>query len=264
MCETSFAAASAVRDLGDGTYAADIVPGWDIIGNAHGGYLLAIAARAAGDAAGRPDPVSVTAHYLSPGTAGAVSVGTRVLRSGRRFATVRADLSAGDTPILSLLGTFGDLADTGGFARVEGSPPELPDPGDCVRLPAEEPFSRPFNDRVELRLPPDDAAMTPQQGPLRVSGWIRFADGEPFDSIGLLLAIDALVPAAWRAGLPEGWTPTLELTVHVRARPAPGWLRGAFTTRFISGGLLEEDGELWDSAGRMVAQSRQLALVPRG
>jgi acyl-CoA thioesterase len=53
------------------------------------------------------------------------------------------------------------------------------------------------------------------------------------------------------------------LTAHVRARPAPGWLRCVFTTRFVTGGFLEEDGELWDDTGRLVAQSRQLALIPR-
>ena len=51
-------------------FAGEVHDGWDIAGNANGGYLLAIAGRAMRDASGRPDPVSVTAHYLRPGTPG--------------------------------------------------------------------------------------------------------------------------------------------------------------------------------------------------
>jgi hypothetical protein len=65
------------------------------------------------------------------------------------------------------------------------------------------------------------------------------------------------------ARLPVAWTPTVELTAHVRASPAPGWLRCRFSTRFVTAGFLEEDGEVWDSTGRLVGQARQLALVPR-
>ena len=82
--------------------------------------------------------------------------------------------------------------------------------------------------------------------------------------VGLLVAVDAFPPTVFNANLPVAWTPTIELTAHVRARPEPGWLRCVFTTRFITGGFLEEDGEIWDASGRLVAQSRQLALLPRG
>jgi hypothetical protein len=34
------------------------------------------------------------------------------------------------------------------------------------------------------------------------------------------------------------------------------------STRFVIDGYQEEDVEIWDSAGRPVAQSRQLALLP--
>jgi hypothetical protein len=55
---------------------------------------------------------------------------------------------------------------------------------------------------------------------------------------------------------------TLELTAHVRARPAPGWLACRVSTRDVIDGYHEEDFEVWDSRGALVAQSRQLALLP--
>ena len=128
-----------------------------------------------------------------------------------------------------------------------------------------ETFPPPFMGRVELRLHPDDAgfATGAPSGEPRVRGRFRLRDGEPIDTIGLVLAVDAFPPTAFNAQLPVAWTPTVELTAHVRARPAPGWLRCVFTTRFVTGGFLEEDGEIWDDTGRLVAQSRQLALIPR-
>ena len=50
----TFESDTAVRPVAAGRYDAEIKPGWDVGGNANGGYLLAIAARAMRDAAGRP------------------------------------------------------------------------------------------------------------------------------------------------------------------------------------------------------------------
>ena len=93
---------------------------------------------------------------------------------------------------------------------------------------------------------------------------MRFLDDEPIDAFGLILVADAFPPTIFNADLPVAWTPTLEMTTQVRGLPEPGWLRCKFSTRFITGGMLEEDGEVWDASGRLVALSRQLALVPRG
>ena len=79
----------------------------------------------------------------------------------------------------------------------------------------------------------------------------------------MVLATDAMPPAIFNSTLPMGWTPTIDLSVQIR-NPAPrGWLACKFTTRFVTHGLLEEDGEIWDESGYPVALSRQLALVPR-
>lgn len=247
-------------------WRAEVAEGWDIGGNANGGYLLAIAARAMAEQLGRTDPVSVTGHFLSPGQAGPLEVEVTTVRIGGRFATARAELRAQGKPVLSTLGTFGELTGAGAPVLVEGSPPQLPAPADCQGVPPLAEGELPsFMHRVELRLHPDDAGFGhgKPSGEARVRGWFGLPDGEPVDTIALLCALDAFPPTAFNANLPLGWVPTLELTAHLRGRPSPGLLAAEFTTRFVTGGFLEEDGLIWDSAGTLVGQSRQLALLPR-
>jgi acyl-CoA thioesterase len=260
-----FATASAVTALGDGRYGATLPPGWDIMGNVNGGYLMAVAARAAADAAGRPDPVTVTGHFMRPTGAAEVTIDTEVLRTGRRFAVARSTMSA-DKMLMAVLGTYGDLEESEHVERLESGPPDLPPPQDCIPVVPTETFPPPFMGQVELRLDPADSIFSTgvPSGRPRVQGWFRLRDDESLSTMSLLMAADAFQPTIFNASLPIAWTPTIELTAHVRARPQPGWLRCVFQTRFITGGFLEEDGELWDESGRLVAQSRQLALIPKG
>src|SRR3712207_8646084 len=88
---SEFDLAVAVRPLSDGVAGAAIHDGWDIGGNANGGYLLALAANGLRLVAGRPDPITITAHYLSPGKPGDATIAGEVVKHGRRFTTVSGD-----------------------------------------------------------------------------------------------------------------------------------------------------------------------------
>lgn len=251
-------------------YIAEIASGWSINGNANGGYLLALAGRAMVRHTGRPDPVSITAHYVSPGKDGPIAIDVQTLKNGRRFGVARATIISqnGDgKPIIEVLGTFGDLSQAQGPELVDATPPDLPPVQECVglQLKADDGFAPEIFSSLDVRLHPEDANFNQEpSGNALVRGWMRLNNDEPIDSIALLLATDAFPPTAFNAKLPVSWVPTIELTAHIRANPAPGWLRCEFRTHFVTGGFLEEDGRIWDSAGTLVAQSRQLALTPLG
>jgi len=260
----TFASATAVAPAHEPhAHTADVPDGWDIAGNTNGGVLLALAARAMTLETARPDPVSITGHFTAPGRPGPHTVETATVKSGRRFATATATVRDAERTVLSAVATLGTLDPSPEVLHLDGNPPDLPDPDDCPRtLGATAP---PFLHRIDLRLHPDDLGWTRGEpsGIPRLRGWLRLLGDEPVDPIALVCAADAFPPTVFNASLPIGWTPTLELTVHLRARPAPGWLACAVSTRFVTGGFLEVDGEVWDTAGNLVAQSRQLALVAR-
>ncbi|MBD3646521.1 MAG: thioesterase family protein, partial [Pseudomonadales bacterium] len=96
-----------------------------------------------------------------------------------------------------------------------------------------------------------------------MSGWIRFADDRPPDTRTLVLLCDTFPPSPFGVLGQIGWVPTLELTVHCRRRPAPGWIKAQLRTDDLYEGRMIETGALWDSEDRLVAQCRQLGLVMR-
>ena len=260
-------ATAVVANGGDGSgrYSAKIHSGWDIGGNANGGYLMAIAGRAMSEAVGRP-PLSLTAHYLSPGPAGPCEIDVDVVRTGRRLATARATMTVEGKPILELLGTFGEqVPDDGPTFRREEPLDVMPFENCTPMRPAAASGGPALMDRLACRLCPEDGGFRRGEptGDPTMRGWFAFVAEEPVDAIGLLLAADAFPPPIFNSDIPMAWVPTIELTVHVRGNPAPGPLRVAFRCRFIHDGLLDEEGEIWDSAGVLVAQSRQLSLMPR-
>jgi acyl-CoA thioesterase len=262
-----YAAATAVRRVDDRRWEADVHEGWDIGGNANGGYLLGIAGRAMVEATGRP-PLTLTAHYLAPAPAGPCHIDVDVVRTGRRLATATASLWQGDRQILQLLGTFGEQQDGPDVIApyVDGAPPEMPSWDESVQPPLPPGNEGPsMFTKLGTRLRPGDTGFRDghKSGKAEIAGWFAFSDDRPIDAVALLFVADSFPPPVFNTDHPVAWVPTVELTVHVRGVPVPGPLQCIFRSRFIMGGLVEEDGEVWDASGHLVAQSRQLSLAPR-
>jgi acyl-CoA thioesterase len=259
---------TAVTPVAAGRWAAWITDGWHIGDNPNGGYLLAVAVRAMGEAirasADHPHPLTVTGHFLRPGEPGPAHTEVEVVRTGRKLSTATAALVQAGKERLRVVGTFGDLGDASGPTVIVGAPTSMAAPEDCPdRLP--DPMqAMSILHRIDTRLDPTTGWMRGEPTGVAVTeGWLRFADGREPDVWSLPFFADAMPPSVFEIMRERMWVPTIELTVHVRAVPAPGWLRISHRSRFVVDGFFEEDGEIWDSTGRLVAMSRPLGMFFR-
>jgi len=257
-----FDADTAVAPTGDGRFVATISDRWDRLGGGpNGGYLVATCLQALSQVLPFEDPLVVSAFFLRPATAGPAEVHADLVRAGRRVATGEARLVQEGKERVRVVSTFTDLAGAAGRTEVLGSRPDLPVPEDCVDPLAGTTLEGvTIADRMEYRLPE-----LPGWWQGRPSGkpsaelWARFKEPRDPDLLALPLIVDAAAPAVLELG--ELGSTTLELTVHLRGRPTPGWLACRSSTRYVIDGYHEEDFEIWDSSGRLVAQGRQLAIL---
>jgi hypothetical protein len=135
----------------------------------------------------------------------------------------------------------------------------MPPPEDCVASATPE-FTVELFDHTELRLDPATAPFPAASGEPCVRFWFRLRDGAAPNVLSLILAVDSGPPTVFNLER-YGWAPTVELTVLLRGVPAPGWLQCEARTRILADGWFDEEASVWDSTGRLVAQSRQLALA---
>ena len=235
-------------------------------GYAHGGYLMSVALAAAANVSPQPDAVTMSAHFVRPGRVGPATVPTNLIKAGRSLATVEADIIQDDKVVVATITTFGDLSSASDITFQSGAMPEIPARDRCTRAdPGSSPLVPRMAENLELLLTPDSTAWTrgASLDDATMMGWVRFADHRPIDEVSLPMFADALPPPVFSVGAFAPWTPTIELTLHIRRIPDTEWLRVAFRTDLIGGTFFESSGTLWDDDGQLVAMSRQLQLIQR-
>jgi acyl-CoA thioesterase II len=254
---------------GEGRYAAKLSQEWAIWGP-NGGYLAAIAFRAAMAESAFPLPASMSCQFLRVADFADVDIEVTVLRRTRRAEALQVLLSQDSRPVLG-----GHVWAVNEVDGLEHDHAPMPDVGPPEATPtiaerltaadmADAPPPFPFWQNFESR-PLDwivDWEHRPAGDPV-AQGWYRYVptatfDDEPVaDACRALILIDTFTwPAAVRAhtGVLPFIAPSLDLTVQFH-HPTAGqpWLLARGEAPVAQRGTIGCAGRVWSADGRLAA-----------
>ena len=256
----SFEADTALERVGEDRYRGEVPHSWSIGPGPNGGFMAALAARAALLSAGAP-PRSLTVHYLAPPAEASIDVVTEILRQGRSATFLRMTMVQDERPVVAAMAVCGAWYDDAP-SWSDMAPPDLPPREECIRIDPTRSGVPPLQGNYESYI----ATRDPDDRPIRIDGHIRTAEPHPADHVVLAAISDAFIPPAFFRTPEPVFSPTLELTIHFRGIPPEDphpFVRQATVSRLAAGGVVEIDGEIWSEDGRLLVQSRQLALLKR-
>lgn len=254
--------ATEVRPESDGRFSVDLAEDWTVGDKPHGGYLMAVLAKAglASLPAGT-DPLVVSCEFLRPPETGPALVETEVRKQGKTVASVGLALNQGGQSRVTGTITAGQLPE----AEPEWTElPDFPVEPDADALEFNSEFEGPskIGWYMDTRFARHNAGLFTERrsgDPLEYRAWFRDPMNAP-DLFFALVAGDMLPPLPFNLGH-IGWSPTVQLTALLRAHPAPGWLRVQGNCRTVAGGWFDADATVIDSRGRLICQARQLAML---
>ena len=282
-----FADAMVLHPIDDrpGAYDGNLNEHWTIGPKVHGGVMLALCAKAAREAYGAAslgaaslgapsveapsfdtpsfEPVAVSADFLAAPDPGPVRLRTTVRKRGRRIGLVDVELTQGERVCVRAVVTLGEpehhveplLTANPVVGLMSPEPPAGVEPiGPGHPAAPVNNLARGCDIRPELT-----ETFTAEGAPV-FKIWVRPKDG-PVDVLFALMSGDISVPVCYAVGR-RGWAPTVQLTAYLRALPADGWLRVLCTTTQLGQDWFDEDHTVVDRTGRIIVQTRQLALVP--
>ncbi|MBP7584864.1 MAG: thioesterase family protein [Spirochaetes bacterium] len=258
-----FADDVAVIEKGAGVFEAEVYANWSVNDNPNGGYLMAILAHAMTEHSDKRSTPIVTANYISRCVPGKAEVRLEEVSRSTQFNRYDARLIQDGKEKIRALGTFTVEKPECTDNRYETGAPDLVPVESCVRIPELPKYTLFHN--LDMRLDPSCAGWL--QGKTadksEQKGWVKFRDGGRYDLLSLFLMADCIPPAIFVSQGPAAWVPTIELSTNIRNMPRTEWLRFCLRTRFVTCGLLEADGEVWDDEGNLVSISRQIAQYRR-
>jgi len=246
---------------GDGIRDLTVTDRWNTpLGKPNGGYLLAVMLRGLQAEMDADNPLVAAVTFLSSPVPGPAELRTSTIRMGRRVQTGLASLWEGERQVAELTASFGPRG-TGPSAEL-GSAPQLPPPDQCADPLDHGMTADGLFGRVDYRLAstPGWSVGAPNGDP-SIELWQRLHGGREIDFAALALLCDSFAPPVLELGDGFQQSMTVQLTVHLHRLPRPGWIATRLSTRHVVNGFHNEDCELWDEEGNLLAQSRQLAIL---
>jgi acyl-CoA thioesterase-2 len=249
----------------DGRYTAELSRDWEIWGP-NGGYIAAIALRAAGASSRFDRPVTLVGHFLGVADFDApVDLEVTTLREAKRAQSVRVSMTQRGAPIFdAMVWSVGDVA---GLEHDVSEMPDAPDPESLrsaaermAELGIEQNFK--FWDNFDQRPTTwvDDWENREPGAPV-ASDWYRFVPRSTFadpwlDACRSLILLDTLGwPAAVRLHVNPGYiAPSIDLSVAFhRSRPDEPWLYAQASCPSASAGLVACESRVWARDGTLLA-----------
>ena len=260
-----FADVMALEPAGEsGRYTANLNAHWTIGPKPHGGVMIALCANAARAAYGDgAHPIAVSANYLAAPDPGPVQLVTTIRKRGRRIGLVDVELVQGDRACVHAVVTVGEPEHEAAPLFCENPVTALMSvepPADVLAIGPGHPAAEINNLAHGCDIRPLVVDSVADGAAPKFQVWVRPKVG-PIDELFALMCGDISLPVPYAVGR-RGWAPTVQLTAYLRGIPADGWLRVLCTTTEIGQDWFDEDHTVVDSTGRIVVQTRQLALVP--
>jgi acyl-CoA thioesterase len=199
-------------------------------------------------------------HYPKVPTPGQVEIRTQLTRSGRSMSWLSAELYQDDGLCVAARAAFS--ADWPSIEYDKAVRPTLPpDVQERQSMEGFPPFASHYRYRSLYATPKGS------NGYDAVGGYIRLREPEPYSAPLLAAFSDAWFPSTFAHDRRQTMGATLDLSIHFRDYAALAELSdtdeilSVFRSRLATQGFFEEDGELWSPSGKLLVQSRQLAIA---
>jgi acyl-CoA thioesterase II len=257
------AADTVVERIGESTFRCELSADWEIWGP-NGGYLAAVAMRAAGVASARARPASLNGHFVGGARLAPVEIEVEVNRHTKVASSMTAKVSQ-EGRIALIATVWGVDEGLDGIEHHTALLPDVPGPDDLRSTDelAAGAQRHAFWDNIEQRPTAwiDDWEHRTASEPA-TAAWVRFRPTATFsdpwlDACRSLILIDLdSWPSTVRAhtGDLDHYAPTIELAARFAGSAAHDpWLLSEAHAPVATGGLVLATGRIWTQDRRLVA-----------
>ena len=243
------------------------------VGNTpHGGYLMAIMHKALTTILPHSTAISSSVQYLDRIDAKPFELEVEIFKASKGSSSGIVKLKQDDKICTTFTGTCSDFEFMKGHDDLQKPLPDIfieKNKNDYVKMNYDKiskGFTPSFIQQLECLIHPDHAWWNREidnkskDNKARCSAFLEMQGGQP-DQFCLSFYSDILPPVVCNKYGPLGWIPTITLTTHIRQMPTTSELYADFIATDINKGYFEQDCNIWDLSGNLVASSRQLTRI---